>query len=99
MADPNKYFSNNNVIDIIEIFENYLERYDVRIPDSDAEMIAEEGEDAIEVNQARIYGDVFNDLEGELFDYFERLQELGTIRSVVYNYDEEIKEWDEEEEE
>ena len=90
MADPNKYFSSNNVIDVIEIFEDFLEKYNVRIPESDKEMIEDEGADALETNEARIYGTVFGDLFCDLLDYFSKLEELGTIPNVVNSYDAEI---------
>lgn len=94
MADPNKYFSADNVVDIIEIFEDFLERYGVRIPESDKEMIEEEGADALERNEARIYGMVFGDLFFDILEYFEKLEELGTVQNVVNSYDAEIETWE-----
>ena len=97
MANPNKYFSSNNVCDIIEIFEDFLKTYDVRIPESDSEMIKDEGKHALEENETRIYGTVFGDLFYDLIGYFEKLEKLGTIPNVVNSYDAEIEIWDEEE--
>ena len=94
MADPNKYFSANNVIDIVEIFEDFLKKYNVRIPESDKEMVEEEGADALEKNEARIYGMVFGDLFFDILEYFERLEELGTVQNVVNSYDAEIETWE-----
>lgn len=94
MADTKKYFSRNNIYDIIEIFEDFLEKYDVRIPESDEEML--ESYDSIEENSARIYGSVCDDLENDLLDYFEMLEENGTIPNVVNSWDDEIEGWGEE---
>lgn len=94
MADTKKYFSRNNIYDIIEIFEDFLEKYDVRIPASDAEML--EDYDSTEENSARIYGMVCGDLENDLLNYFESLKESGIIPNVVNSWDDEIEDWEEE---
>lgn len=94
MANTKKYFSRNNIYDIIEIFEDFLGRYDVRIPASDKEMLKDY--DNIEENTARIYGTVCDNLENDLLDYFEQLEKKGTIPNVVNSWDGEIEDWDEE---
>lgn len=93
MLKPNEVITKSNLRDIIEIFEDFLERHNVRIPDSDKEM-KDDGEDP-ETNSARIYGMCYGELECDLFGYFSELEEKGTIKRVVDMYDSEIEEIDE----
>lgn len=96
MADVNKYFTLNNIVDIIEIFEDFLIKNDVRIPESDKEMIQEGysiDENGENYNSARIYGLTYADLESSLLSYFERLGEKGTVNNVVNSYDGEVETW------
>ena len=85
-----KCITKSNLRDIIEIFEDFLERHNVRIPDSDKEM-KEDGED-LEINSARIYGMCYGELECDLYGYFSELEAKGTIDKVVDMYDSEIEE-------
>lgn len=92
MADTKKIrFTRNNVYDLIEIFEDFLEAYDVRIPASDAEML--EDYESIEDNGARIYGTVCGELENSIMKYAKRLQAQGTIRQIADLFDDEIESW------
>lgn len=45
---------------LIDVFDDFLEERDVRIPTSDAEM---EENDELEENEARIYGSDYSELE------------------------------------
>ncbi len=93
MANINKYFTLNNINDVIEIFEDFLRDYDVRIPASDKEM---EEDNAEHDNDALIYGMVYGDLEDRLLGYFERLSVNGTVPNVVNSWDSEVETWEEE---
>lgn len=48
---------------IIEAFEDFLEERDIRIPTSDREMAED---NALEDNEARIYGTDYGDLQGRI---------------------------------
>ena len=50
---------NMTVLEIIEVFEDFLREKGIRIPSSDAEMVAD---DALEGNEALIYGSDFDEL-------------------------------------
>lgn len=92
MANVNNYFTLDNVNDLIEIFEDFLERYGVKeIPESEKQK--EENNDAD--SSAIIYGMVYGDLQGDLLDYFERLETTGTIKNVVNSWDSEVEDWEE----
>lgn len=51
---------NVRTLEIIEVFEDFLRARGIRIPSSDAEMVAD---DALEGNEALIYGSDFDELE------------------------------------
>lgn len=51
---------NMTVLEIIEVFEDFLKDRGIRIPTSDAEM---EADDALEGNDVLIYGSDFCELE------------------------------------
>ena len=93
MANANKYFTLNNISDIIEIVEEFLEDYNVRIPESDEENKENNGNENMDV---RIYGTVYFDLEDRLLGYFEDLAKKGTIPKVVNSSDDEVETWKEE---
>ena len=48
---------------IIDVFDDFLERKDIRIPSSDTEM---EENNVLEGNTARIYGDDYAEIEAEI---------------------------------
>ena len=92
MANVNNYFTLDNVNDLIEIFEDFLERYGVKkIPESEKQK--EENKDTD--SSAIIYGMVYGDLQGDLLDYFERLETVGVIKKVVNSWDSEVETWEE----
>ena len=87
VTNTKKYFTLDNINDIIEIFEDFLDRYNVRIPASD-----EEAGD-VEENAARIYGTVYGDLQFDLLEYFEKLHKDGVVKEVVNSWDAEVETW------
>lgn len=92
MANVNEYFTLDNVNDLIEIFEDFLERYGVKeIPESEKQKAENKDTDS----SAIIYGMVYGDLQGDLLDYFERLETTGVIKNVVNSWDSEVETWEE----
>lgn len=90
MANANNYFTLDNVNDLIEIFEDFLERYGVEeIPESEKQKTENKDTDS----SAIIYGMVYGDLQGDLLDYFERLETTGVIKNVVNSWDGEVEDW------
>lgn len=86
-------FTLNDINDVIETFEDFLERYNVRIPDSDYEM-TESGCDP-KTNIARIYGTVYGDLMFDLLELFEKKAKAGKVAEVVNCWDDEVEAWEE----
>ena len=92
MANVNNYFTLDNVNDLIEIFEDFLERYGVRgIPESEKQKAENKDTDS----SAIIYGMVYGDLQGDLLDYFERLETTGVVKNVVNSWNGEVEDWEE----
>lgn len=89
--DSNKFFTRNNIYDIIDIFDNFLEDYNIRIPASDEELLEDYSD--FEENTTRLYGTVCGDLEDRLLEYFEVLEQKGTISQVVNSWNDEVEEW------
>ena len=54
---------NMTAMEIIEVFEDFLKDRGIRIPSSDAEM---EADDALEGNEALIYGNDYAELENAI---------------------------------
>ena len=59
---------------IIDVFDDFLERKEIRIPSSDTEM--EENND-LEGNTARIYGDDYAEIEEEIGKLLENWSDRG----------------------
>lgn len=94
MANANKYFTLDNINDVIEIFEDFLKEHGIiTIPESEKE----KAENNDPENDTLIYGMVYGDLQYELFDYFVELANSGTIPKVVNSWDTEVAEWEENE--
>ena len=91
MANVNNYFTLDNINDLIEIFEDFLERYGVREIHESEKQKAENND----ASSAIIYGMVYGDLQGDLLDYFERLETTGLIKNVVNSWDSEVEDWEE----
>lgn len=93
MANKNNYFTLDNVNNLIEIFEEFLRTYcdGMKIPQSEEEKADNNDTD----NDAIIYGMVYGDLQGDLLDYFEQLETIGTIKNVVNSWDSEVDDWEE----
>lgn len=91
MADVNKYFTLDDINDVIEVFEDFLERYDTRIMASDEEL-KENGETPY-TNNSRIYGMVYGDLQGDLLDLFEGKAAKGKVKPVVNSWESEVEDW------
>lgn len=92
MANVNNYFTLDNINDLIEIFEDFLERYGVKeITESEKQKVENKDTDS----SAIIYGMVYGDLQGDLLDYFEQLETIGTIKNVVNSWDSEVDDWEE----
>lgn len=92
MANVNNYFTLDNINDLIEIFEDFLERYGVKeITESEKQKAENKDTDS----SAIIYGMVYGDLQGDLLDYFEQLETIGTIKNVVNSWDSEVDDWEE----
>ena len=92
MTNVNEYFTLDDINDVIEVFEDFLEHYGVRIPESDKQM-AENGDDPA-TNAARIYGMVYGDLQMDLLELFEAKADQGKVKPVVNSWETEIEEWD-----
>lgn len=92
MANVNNYFTLDNINDLIEIFEDFLERYGVKeITESEKQKAENKDTDSFAI----IYGMVYGDLQGDLLDYFEQLETIGTIKNVVNSWDSEVDDWEE----
>jgi len=91
VADINNYFTLDDINDVIETFEDFLERYSTRILASDEEL-ADNGETPY-TNDARIYGTVYGDLQGSLLELFERKALAGKVKPVVKSWESEVEEW------
>lgn len=81
-------FTLDDINDIIEVVEDFLRRYNVRIPESDKEMI-ENGEDPA-TNEVLIYGMVYGDLQGDLLDLLEKKYPKV---NVVNSWESEVEAW------
>ena len=57
---------------IVDIFEEFLDRYDIKIPSADAE---EEKERSEEENSAAIYGMAYGDLQDDIEMYLRKMVE------------------------
>ena len=90
MANINKFITLDNINDIIEIFEDFLDENGVTIPASEASKI-ESGD--VQDNDAVIYGETYSDLQFDLLTYFESLEKKGTVKNVVNSWDSEVETW------
>ena len=86
-----KYFTLDNINNIIELFEDFLRDYNVTIPESEKE----KAEDGDTENDALIYGMVYGDLQYRLLEHFEDLSDKGKVVSVVNSWDAEVDMWEE----
>lgn len=85
-----KYFTLNDVNNIIETFEDFLKDYGVKIPESEKEKEEDNDTD----NEALIYGMVYGDLQARLLEHFECLNKEGKVVSVVNSWDDEVSSWE-----
>lgn len=60
---------NMTAMEIIEVFEDFLKDRGIRIPSSDAEMVVD---DALEENEALIYGSDFDELSEAISKCLEK---------------------------
>lgn len=84
-----KYITLDDINNIIELFEDFLGDYNVRIPESDREKM----ENGDHQNTALIYGMVYGDLQYRLLDHFEELADEGKVAEVVNSWDDEVNTW------
>ncbi len=77
-----EFNTHNAATDIVEVFENILDKYNITIPSPEDN---ERGED----NAARLYGSVYSNLldeiEGMLIAYISEAKDADEIISYVYN--------------
>ena len=85
----NKFFTLDDINDVIEVFEDFLRNYNIKIPESEKEKI--ENNDGN--NDALIYGTVYGDLQYMLLEHFEELADKGKVAEVVNSWNAEVEEW------
>ena len=85
-----KYITLNDINDIIELFEDFLSDYNVKIPESEKEKM---GDGGCHQNSALIYGMVYGDLQYRLLNHFEELADKGKVAEVVNSWDDEVNTW------
>lgn len=86
----NKFFTLDDINNVIELFEDFLEEYGVTIPESEKE---KEENDSKE-NGSLIYGTVYGDLQFRLLEHFETLNKNGKVVNVVNSWDSEVDTWE-----
>ena len=86
----NKFFTLNDINNVIELFEDFLEEYGVTIPESEKE---KEENDSKE-NGSLIYGTVYGELQFRLLKHFEALNKSGKVANVVNSWDSEVDTWE-----
>ena len=86
-----KYFTLDNINDLVELFEDFLRDYGERILESDREM---EEENVHHENDSLIYGMVYGDLQGRLLKHFENLAQDKVVAPVVNSWNSEVETWD-----
>lgn len=84
-----KFFTLDDINNVIEVFEEFLDDYGVVIPESEKEKVEENDTE----NGSLIYGMVYGDLQGRLLEYFEDLHSEGKIVDVLNSWDGEIEGW------
>ena len=99
-----KYFTLDDVNNVIETVEDFLADYGVRIPESDKELIKDMWEvkngnlvddyGATE-NNAIIYGNVYGDLQDRLLELFANLAKENKVANVVNSWQSEVDTWEE----
>ena len=87
--NTNKYFTLDDINDVIELFEDFLGDYNVRIPESEREKAEESDPD----NEALIYGMVYGDLQFRLLEHFEKLEKDNKVAPVVNSWNDEVNTW------
>lgn len=86
------FFTLDDINNVIELFEEFLDDYGVVIPESENEKIEDDTE-----NGSLIYGMVYGDLQSRLLEYFEDLHSEGKVVNVVNSWNGEVEEWNDDE--
>jgi len=83
-----KFFTLDDINNVIEVFEEFLEDYGVTIPESEKEKAEEHDTE----NGSLIYGMVYGDLQGRLLECFEDMHSEGKL-DVVNSWNGEVEGW------
>ena len=90
-----KFITLDDINDVIELFEDFLEEHGVRIPSSDKQRYEDSLVDPPdwEENTAIIYGMDYGDLQFELLDLLEKWHKDGKTVDVVGSWNTEVETW------